>query len=436
MNRLSRSGARHRAALRSVRWIAPIALALASFLAAAQSPAQPATSSADIHAVIQADDLETVRKAIASGADVDARDPWGRTPLIVALQRGKAGTVDLLVNAGARVSLTDAWGRSPLLVATQFRNTAAVRLLLARGVDVNQANKNDITPLMAAAQTGNLEAMGMLLEAGAAVDHVDNLGWSALMWAAGRNDAAAVRMLLDKGANVDATGRDGATAHSLALARGADPTLLALLPASSPTGPRSSGHATPAARATPPGITVPKGPVLRPVVEPDRIIRGLPDAPITIVEYTDFQCPYCAASSRTLEELMVRYGGQLRLVLKHQPLPFHPMARPAAEIFEALALQDPDRAWAFHDRIFSGQAALAGGEAYLRKQAGDLGGDMPRLERDRAGPVVRARLAGDLREAQRFQFDGVPAYVINGRVIEGAQPMQAFVDLIEALLRQ
>jgi protein-disulfide isomerase len=278
--------------------------------------------------------------------------------------------------------------------------------------------------------------MGLLLEAGAAVDRVDNLGWSALMWAASRNDAVAARMLLGKGAVVGTTGRDGTTAHSLALARGADPTLLALLSTSGPAGPRPGEQATAAARASPPAVAAAKGPTLRPVVEPDRIIRGPPDAPITIVEYTDFQCPYCAAGSRTLEDLMARYGGQLRLVLKHQPLPFHPMARPAAEYFEALAMQDPDRAWAFHDRVFSGQASLAGGESHLRKLAGELGGDMPRLDRDRVGPLVRARLAADLQEAQRFQFDGVPAYVVNGRVIEGAQPMQTFVDVIEALLRQ
>ena len=79
---------------------------------------------------------------------------------------------------------------------------------------------------------------------------------------------------------------------------------------------------------------------------------------------------------------------------------------------------------------------LGGVESALRKLAGDLGADAARLDEDRAGAVVRARLANDLQEVQRFQFDGVPAFIVNGRVIVGAQPAQAFVDVIDAILHQ
>jgi len=369
-----------------------------------------------------------------AGADVNKPDNWGRTPLIVALQQAKTDTVELLIKQGASISLTDAWGRTPLLVATQLKNTAAIQLLLARGADVNLANKNDITPLIAAAQTGNHEAMTLLLDAGATLDRTDNLGWTALMWAANRNDGPAVKMLVDKGADASRIGRDGSTALELARNRRADTALLALLAGRSP-GPRQDKTAVDTS-GPPRAAAAPVAPSRTPAIDPGRVVRGRPDAVITIVEYTDFQCPYCGFGAKTVEEVLARYEGQVRLVVKHLPLQFHPMAKPAAQYFEALSLQSAARAWAFYDRLFENQRALAGGTSFLRKLAGDLGADLQQLEKDLASPVVNDRLADDLKEVERYQFDGVPAFIINGQVIEGAQPAQVFVDVIEAILHR
>jgi protein-disulfide isomerase len=419
-----------------LKLVESVVLAIVLLLTGGLACAQPASTPADIYTVIRSGDLQAVRQLLAAGAQVDARDNWGRTPLIVALQQGKTAIVELLIERGASISMTDAWGRTPLLVATQLRNTAAIRLLLSRRADVNVANKNDITPLIAAAQTGNVEAANLLLGAGAALDRTDNLGWTALMWAASRNDAMLIRMLVERGAQVGITGLDRSTALGLARQRGADPAVLALLVGNAPDsrapvagaqlpkpGPHRSGVAPlPADRL--------------PVIDTRRIVRGRADAPITIVEYTDFQCPYCGFGAKTVEEVLARYEGQVRLVVKHSPLQFHPMAKPAAHYFEALSLQSAARAWAFYDRLFENARALGGGEPFLRKLAGDLGADMPQLEKDIAGPVVRDRLADDLREVERYQFDGVPAFIVNGQVIEGAQPVQVFVDVLEALLRR
>lgn len=423
---------------RALRWSRSVAAAvLASMLIGVGAPAlaQGSPGALDLHSIVRSGDIEALRRAVDGGADINARDPWGRTALIVALQQGRAATVESLISQGADISLTDAWGRTPLLVATQLKNTAAVRLLLARGADVNLANKNDITPLIAAAQTANLDAMSRLLAAGASLDRTDNLGWTALMWAASRNDGTAMKLLVDQGADVDRVGRDGATAQALARARGADAATLGLLASRTPGGRAAGAVAAEPRRPVPAEVDAATA-LRRPGMDPDRIVRGRLDAPITVVEYTDFQCPYCAAGAKAVDEVLARYEGQVRLVVKQVPLQFHPMARAAAETFEALALQSPARAWALYDRLFASSAALAGGEPALRKLADALGADMGRLEQDRAGPVVRARLASDLQEAQRFQFDGVPAFIINGRVVEGAQPAQAFVDVIEAILRQ
>ena len=407
------------------------AMAFMLLWAGAPAYAQPASTSVDLHTVIRAGDAESLRQAIVAGGSLDARDNWGRTPLIVALQQGKTASAELLIQHGASIALTDAWGRTPLLVATQLKNTAVIRLLLARGADVNAANKNDITPLIAAAQTGNLDAARLLLDGGAVPDRADNLGWSALMWAASRNDATLVKLLVERGADVGITGRDRATALELARRRGADAALLALL--SAPTG----------AAALPkplPSMSIPvAGPLLAqrlPAIDARRIVRGRVDAPITLVEYTDFQCPYCAFGAKTVDEVMARYEGQVRLLVKHLPLAFHPMAKPAATYFEALSLQSEARAWAYYDRLFANPRILAAGEPALSALAADLGADLPRLEQDLRSAQVQDRLAADLREVQQYRFDGVPAFIINGYIVEGAQPAQKFFDIIDAILHR
>jgi len=403
-------------------------------MAGVQLHAEPAPAATDIHTAIRTGDAAAVRQALMAGADVNKPDNWGRTPLIVALQQAKTDTAALLIKQGASISLTDAWGRTPLLVATQLKNTAAIQLLLARGADVNLANKNDITPLIAAAQTGNHEAITLLLDAGATLDRTDNLGWTALMWAANRNDGPAVKMLVDKGADASRIGRDGSTALELARNRGADTALLALLAGRSP-GPRQDKTAADTS-GPPRAAAAPVAPSRMPAIDPGRIVRGRPDAVITIVEYTDFQCPYCGFGAKTVAEVLARYEGQVRLVVKHLPLQFHPMAKPAAQYFEALSLQSAARAWAFYDRLFENQRGLAGGTSFLRKLAGDLGADVQQLEKDLASPVVNDRIADDLKEVERYKFDGVSAFIINGQVIEGAQPAQVFVDVIEAILHR
>jgi protein-disulfide isomerase len=424
----------HKEGLRRPWWgtLRPLAAVLVMLLAGGLACAQAPAASAGLHALIRAGDVQAVREWLTAGAAIDVRDSWGRTPLIVALQQGKTTIAELLIERGANIAITDAWGRTPLLVATQLKNTAAVRLLLSRGADVNAANKNDITPLIAAAQTGNVEAASLLLAAGAAPDRTDNLGWTALMWAANRNDATMIRLLVERGAQAGITGLDRSTALELARQRGADNAVLMLLVGKADAQAPAAAGAVPARRA----LAAPLPAERMPVIDPRRIVRGQPDAPVTLVEYTDFQCPYCGAGARTVEEVLARYEGQVRLVVKHAPLQFHPMARPAAQYFEALALQSPARAWAFYDRLFANPDALGGGEAFLRRLAGDLGADLQQLDKDLTGPVVRERLAADMKEVERYQFDGVPAFIANGQVIEGAQPAQVFVDVIDALLHR
>ena len=398
------------------------------------STARAAPTPMDIHAAARAGDVEQVDAALKSGAGLNSPDNWGRTPLIVALQQGKAPVVEMLISRGASVAATDAWGRTPLLVATQLKNTAAIRLLLEQKSDVNAANRNDITPLISSAQTGNQEAAAMLLRAGAAPDRADNLGWTALMWAVFRKDAAIAKLLLDNGADAAKVGRDKSTALEIARSRGADAALIALLAAKTSSG--SSAAAAVSAVEPKPAVAVAM-PSLFPALDASRIIRGNPTAPVTIFEYTDFQCPYCRYGAITVDEVMARYEGQVRLIVKELPLPLlHPMAMSCARYFEAISMQSADKAWAFYDRIFLDQRPLAEGEPYLQKVVLDLGVDMNRLDQDLRSQTTHDRIAADLKESEQYKFDGVPVFIVNGQVIEGAQPPEKFFEVIDEALRQ
>ena len=408
-----------------------IAALLISF---ALSTAWAAPVPMDIHAAVRTGDVAQVDAALKSGAGLNSPDNWGRTPLIVALQQGKALVVELLLRRGARVAATDAWGRTPLLVATQLKNTAAIRLLLENKSDVNAANRNDITPLISAAQTGNQEAATMLLRAGAAPDRADNLGWTALMWAVFRKDAAIAKLLLDNGADAAKVGRDKSTALEIARSRGADAALIALLAAKTSSGSSAAAAAKPTQLK--PAVTG-ATPKLSPTLDASRIIRGNPKAPITIFEYTDFQCPYCRYGANTVDEVMARYEGQVRLIVKELPLPLlHPMAMSCARYFEAISMQSADKAWAFYDRIFLDQRPLADGEPYLQKVALDLGVDMNKLEQDLRSQTTHDRITADLKESEQYKFDGVPVFIVNGQLIEGAQPPEKFFEVIDDALRQ
>lgn len=171
-----------------------------------------------------------------------------------------------------------------------------------------------------------------------------------------------------------------------------------------------------------------------PTVPEDRPIRGARKAPITIVEYSDFECPYCGAVSPTLQEVLSTYGDTVRLVYKHNPLSFHATAEPAARYFEAIALQSEEQAWRFHDLVFQQQRSLSRGVEALKDMASELEIDQARLERDLQSDTVTQRIAADRAEAEQFGFDGTPAFVINGVSLIGNHPKRDFDRIIKKML--
>ena len=167
-----------------------------------------------------------------------------------------------------------------------------------------------------------------------------------------------------------------------------------------------------------------------PHIDAQRPVRGLRNAPVTIVEYSDFECPFCRVASETLKGLLLDHEGVVRFVYKHNPLEFHPMAEPAARYFEAIALQSKEEAWRFHDRVFERHQDLGGGIDTLKEIVATLAVDPQRVEQDLRTEIVEERLAADRAESQRFGFNGTPAFVINGVSLMGSRPKQDFERLI------
>ena len=162
-----------------------------------------------------------------------------------------------------------------------------------------------------------------------------------------------------------------------------------------------------------------------------RAVLGNPSAPITIVEYSDFQCPYCRAERDVLVQLMREYGDSVRLVVKHTPLQIHPLAMPAALMYEAVARQDPMAAYRFYDDLFSHQEKLdSEGEQYLGVAAKAAGVDSARARADARRADVRAVVEADMDEGRRFGFTGTPGFLVNGVALMGAHPIGDFEQII------
>lgn len=175
---------------------------------------------------------------------------------------------------------------------------------------------------------------------------------------------------------------------------------------------------------------------LKPEISDAMASIGPDNAPIVLIEYSDFECPFCKRGYDTVNELLSRYEGKVKFIYKHLPLSFHPNAMPAAQYFEALKLQSDKMAFSFHDKIFDNQGALKNGEKFLKKIAKEVGANMSKLEKDIKSEKVMARIQADLKEAEKFGIQGTPGFVLNGVPIKGAYPVDEFERIIGELKKR
>ncbi len=140
-------------------------------------------------------------------------------------------------------------------------------------------------------------------------------------------------------------------------------------------------------------------------------VRGAPMAPILIVEFSDFECPYCGAAAPMLERTLREFDGRVKLVFKHYPLDQHPRAMPAARA--AVAAGKQGKFWEFHDLLFAHQDSLE--DEDFERYAVQLGLDLERFKADLASPDTQARIDADKAEGRRVHVEGTPTMYINGR---------------------
>lgn len=165
----------------------------------------------------------------------------------------------------------------------------------------------------------------------------------------------------------------------------------------------------------------------RVVVKAEGPSKGPENAPVTIVEFSDFQCPYCSKAANTVHEVLKAYDGKVRVVFRDYPLPFHKEAGKASEA--GLCANEQGKFWEMHDWMFANQSGLAVDN--LKAQAGGLGLDTAKfnecLDSGKFAKTVEANMA-DGKEAG---VTGTPAFFVNGVFLNGAVPMDKFKEVIE-----
>lgn len=185
-----------------------------------------------------------------------------------------------------------------------------------------------------------------------------------------------------------------------------------------------------------------EAPPARPTEDPNAVYKmslgdspswGSPSAKVTVVEGTDFQCPFCSRANATLKQIKSTYGDKdLRVVIKQNPLPFHPYAHLAAEA--ALAADEQGKYWALHDKLFDNNQALD--RPNLEKYAQEVGLDMNRFRAVLDQQKFKERIEAEQRQLQSVGAGGTPAFFVNGRKIVGAQPFSAFKQIIDEEMKK
>jgi protein-disulfide isomerase len=168
----------------------------------------------------------------------------------------------------------------------------------------------------------------------------------------------------------------------------------------------------------------------REVLIGDSPTKGNPDAEIVMLEFSDFQCPYCARASEQVEAFMAAHEEDVLLVFKHFPLTsIHPEAISAA--LASWAADQQGQFWEFHQALFANQEAL--GEELYVQIATDLGLDLEQFNRDRASEDAKAALARDLALVQELQLRSTPTFIMDTLLIPGAVPSEFFAEALTRL---
>lgn len=156
-------------------------------------------------------------------------------------------------------------------------------------------------------------------------------------------------------------------------------------------------------------------------------VKGPANAKVTIIEFSDFQCPYCTRGRSTIEQVLKAYPNDVKVAFKNLPLPFHDQAMPAAKA--ALAAGKQNKFWEMHDALFDNQANL--NDKLYEEQAKKLGLNVEQFKKDLASPDIEKQIKEDMEIAAKHQFQGTPGFVVGGVAVKGAYPFEHFKKIID-----
>ena len=184
------------------------------------------------------------------------------------------------------------------------------------------------------------------------------------------------------------------------------------------------------------GMTTPPAPQARPEaptgpvyveIPADLPVKGAKDAKITVVEFTDYECPFCSRANTVLPQIEKAYGKDVRIAVRHLPLPFHKNAHLAAQA--ALAASEQGKFWEFHEKMFANQKALTRPD--LEKYAQEVGLNLNKFKAALDEGKFKARVDEEAAAASKVGARGTPAFFINGKLVSGAQPFENFKKVID-----
>jgi protein-disulfide isomerase len=158
---------------------------------------------------------------------------------------------------------------------------------------------------------------------------------------------------------------------------------------------------------------------------------GPKDAAVTIIEFSDYECPFCARVQTSVQQLQKEYKGKVRFAFKQLPLPMHPGAIPAAQA--GLAAHQQGKFWEYHEKLWENAQNI--NEATLVRIAEELKLNMKRFNADRASEKIAMMVQTDLEDAAKVGARGTPFFFINGTPLSGAQPVEEFRKVIDAALK-
>jgi protein-disulfide isomerase len=165
-----------------------------------------------------------------------------------------------------------------------------------------------------------------------------------------------------------------------------------------------------------------------------RVFRGPDTAPVTIVAYSDFTCPYCRQAEHVVSEILRKYNDKVRLTFKALPKD-DSYSQAAAKLVTAAFMADPAKGWELHDALFAGLERLEReGEGFLQEATAGAGFDFKKLKAAAAAADVQARLDADRKEADTYGISGTPYFLVNDLLVRGAIGQDLFEEAVDRAL--